>query len=51
MYKEIDFENDIEISLTSLGGYVKGKPEDYDADNALFPKDVIGFVQQDQHAA
>lgn len=48
MHREIDFENDIETALISHGGYVKGKPEDYDAENALFPKDIIEFVQQTQ---
>lgn len=48
MHKEIDFENDIEIALTSQGGYVKGNPADYDAEHALFPKDMIAFIQQTQ---
>ena len=48
MHREIDFENDIETDLIEHGGYVKGKPEDYDAENALFPKDIIAFIQQTQ---
>ena len=48
MHREIDFENDIETALTSYGGYVKGKPENYDAENALFPKHIIEFIQQTQ---
>lgn len=48
MHREIDFENDIETDLIEHGGYVRGKPEDYDAENALFPKDIISFIQQTQ---
>jgi type I restriction enzyme, R subunit len=48
LHKEINFENDIETALTSYGGYVKGKPEDYDTENALFPKDIIEFIQNTQ---
>ena len=48
MHKEINFENDIETALTSQGGYVKGEPKDYDAENALFPNDIIKFIQQTQ---
>ncbi|MEQ1599152.1 MAG: type I restriction endonuclease [Methylotenera sp.] len=48
MHREIDFENDIETALTSHGGYVKGKPENYDAESALFPSDIVTFIQQTQ---
>lgn len=48
MHKEIDFENDIEIALTSQGGYQKGEPKDYDAEYALFPNEVIQFIQTTQ---
>jgi hypothetical protein len=30
MHKEIDFENDIEQALISIGGYGKGEPTSYD---------------------
>lgn len=48
MHKEIDFENDIEHSLTSSGGYEKGDPNTYDPETALFPVDVVAFVQKTQ---
>lgn len=48
MYKEIDFENGIEHTLISAGGYVKGDPKAYDPELALFPADVVDFVQKTQ---
>lgn len=48
MHKEIDFENDIEHALISSGGYEKGDPNTYDAEAALFPADVVSFVQKTQ---
>ena len=48
MHKEIDFENDIEHALISDGGYEKGDPNTYDPQSALFPADVIAFVQKTQ---
>ncbi len=48
MHKEIDFENDIEQALLSKGGYEKGAPHAYDPETALFPDDVITFVQKTQ---
>jgi type I restriction enzyme, R subunit len=48
MHKEMDFENDIEHALIGLGGYEKGDPGGYDAEAALFPGDVISFVQKTQ---
>lgn len=48
MHKEINFEDAIEAALTAEGGYTKGNPDDYDADHALFPKDILAFVQQTQ---
>lgn len=48
MHKEIDFENEIEHELISNGGYEKGDPHAYDAENALFPADVVAFVQHTQ---
>ena len=48
MHKEIDFENDIEQSLITSGGYEKGDPNTYDAETALFPADVVAFVQKTQ---
>lgn len=48
MHSEFYFEQAIERSLTTDGGYVKGDPKDYDQKNALIPKDVIAFVQATQ---
>lgn len=48
MHKEIDFENDIEQALTSVGGYLKGDAAGYDANAGLFPQDVLAFVQATQ---
>jgi type I restriction enzyme R subunit len=48
MHKEIDFEDDIEQALIVTGGYEKGDPSTYDAEMALFPADVISFVQKTQ---
>ncbi|MFJ5341569.1 type I restriction endonuclease subunit R [Pectobacterium sp. CHL-2024] len=48
MHKEIDFENEIEHELISNGGYEKGDPHAYDAETALFPADILAFVQHTQ---
>lgn len=48
MHKEIDFENDIEQALISSGGYEKGDPNAYDPETALFPTDIVDFVQKTQ---
>ena len=48
MHKEVDFENDIEQALISCGGYDKGDPNNYDPEVALFPVDVVTFVQKTQ---
>lgn len=48
MHKEIDFENEIEHELISNGGYERGEPHAYDAENALFPADIVAFVQHTQ---
>jgi len=45
MHKEINFEDAIEEVLINEGGYTQGNPDDYDRDRALFPKDIIAFVQ------
>lgn len=44
MYKEIDFENDIEYVLISSGGYEKGDFNIYDLEIVLFLVDVVVFV-------
>ncbi|MCF8999832.1 type I restriction endonuclease subunit R [Acinetobacter nectaris] len=48
MHSEYYFEQAIENSLTTVGGYVKGNPKDYDPNIALFPQDVIAFIQATQ---
>ncbi|UJP04101.1 MAG: DEAD/DEAH box helicase family protein [Nitrosomonas sp.] len=48
MHKEIDFENGIEHALITGGGFEKGGPHGYDAESALFPADVVAFVQKTQ---
>lgn len=48
MYKEDNFENAIEEALLTEGGYAKGQPGDYDAPRALFPKELVAFVERTQ---
>jgi type I restriction enzyme R subunit len=50
MHREIDFENEIENALTTCGGYEKGDASVYDQETALFPTDVVAFVQRTQPA-
>lgn len=47
-YTETAFEAAIEQSLLTSGGYQQRKPTDYDESLALFPDDVIGFIQESQ---
>lgn len=48
MYTEIFFENAIEHALITHGGYQKGEPSAYAPEMALFPADVVAFVQKTQ---
>lgn len=48
MHKEMDFENSVEYALITAGGFEKGDPYGYDAEAALFPTDVVAFVQKTQ---
>ena len=48
MHKETNFENIIEKELLDLSGYQKGNPSDYDPETALFPKEIINFIQTTQ---
>ncbi len=48
MHKESDFEHSIEQSLLQHGGYQKGDPLAYDMKLALFPCEVLAFVQDTQ---
>lgn len=48
MHTEQHFENEIEHSLLMEGGYQQGLAEDYEKSTALFPADVVAFVQTTQ---
>ncbi|MFZ7217108.1 type I restriction endonuclease subunit R [Avibacterium avium] len=45
---EAKFETAIEDYLLSVAGYQKGKASQYDKQTALFPDDVIAFIQKTQ---
>jgi type I restriction enzyme R subunit len=49
-HKEIIFENEIVQHLTSHGG-LEGKPSLYNRELALYPEDLVGFVQDTQPQA
>lgn len=49
-HSELAFEIAIEAGLTSAGGYEKRDASAYDETLALFPDDVIGFLQDSQLA-
>ena len=48
MHREENFEAEMEQSLVDEGGYIKGDPDDYDDERALFPKELLSFVQATQ---
>lgn len=48
MHTEHHFENEIEHSLLTNGGYEKGLAKSYDKSTALFPDDVVAFIQTTQ---
>ncbi|HDQ44505.1 MAG TPA: hypothetical protein ENN17_03260 [bacterium] len=47
-YTEHAFETAIEHHLTTAGGYEKGDRDAFDPVRALFPSDVIAFIQATQ---
>jgi len=47
-HTEYAFETAIEHHLTTTGGYVKGDRETFDPARALFPAEVIAFIQATQ---
>ncbi|MBN1988034.1 MAG: type I restriction endonuclease subunit R [Bacteroidales bacterium] len=47
-HTEIRFEEAIEQSLITNGGYTKGNPKNFDIEKALFPKDVVAFISETQ---
>ena len=48
MHEEDKFEDTIERELLQLSGYHQGNPTDYDPETALFPKEIINFIQTTQ---
>ena len=48
MHTEQHFENEIEHSLLTEGGYQQGSAKDYEKSTALFPADVVAFIQTTQ---
>src|SRR3712207_663399 len=48
MHTEHDFENEIEHSLLTEGGYTQGFAKSYEKSTALFPDDVLAFIQTTQ---
>ncbi len=48
MHTEENFENEIEHSLLTEGGYQQGLAKDYEKSTALFPADVVAFIQTTQ---
>jgi type I restriction enzyme R subunit len=48
MYTEDKFEEIIEKELLQISGYQKSPPADYDPETALFPSQILNFIQQTQ---
>ena len=48
MHQESYFEQSMEQSLIERGGYEKGDPKGFDPGRALFPDEVIAFVETSQ---
>ena len=48
MHREKDFENTIEQELLTLCGYQKSDPKNYDPETALFPQEILDFIQTTQ---
>ena len=48
MHTEQHFENEIEHSLLTEGAYQQGFAKDYEKSTALFPADVVVFIQTTQ---
>ncbi|BAT53738.1 type I restriction-modification system R subunit [Nostoc sp. NIES-3756] len=48
MHTEDKFEDIIERELLQISGYHQGKANDYDADTALFPTEIINFIRTTQ---
>ena len=48
MHTETNFENIIEKELIQYSGYEKGNVTNYDPETALFPTEIIKFIQETQ---
>lgn len=48
IHTEHAFEDAIEDSLVSAGGYTKGDPATFNAQHALFPSTLIAFLKVSQ---
>lgn len=48
MHTEDKFEDIIERELLQLSGYHQGNPANYDPETALFPSEIINFIQTTQ---
>ena len=46
---ELPFQNDM-IKHLVANGWLLGKPENYNRELALYPEDLLGFVQETQDA-
>jgi len=47
-HTEKAFETAIEDHLTTAGGYIKGDPKNFDAEQGLFPQEVLAFIKSTQ---
>ena len=47
-HTEIRFEEAVEGALTAKGGYLQGRSSDFDPTLALFPDEVIVFIETSQ---
>ena len=47
-HTETQFESEIAAYLLANGGYAEGEAKSYDKQTALFPSDVLAFVQATQ---
>ncbi len=48
MHTEEKFEDIIERELLEISGYDQGNPANYDPETALFPSEIINFIQTTQ---
>lgn len=51
IHTEIHFEDELVGNLVTHGGWLEGDPKKYDRVAALYPEDVIGWIQDTQPAA